>query len=101
MALASRLGFELYERRIPVAKVTRLICDALRIDPLKLIASGALLLAVERGKERRVREGLHRLNVSVAEIGRFTEDSRTLITSRGESQKVRTALTDELWRLTR
>jgi hydrogenase maturation factor len=100
MALASRLGFELYERRIPVAKVTRLICDALRIDPLKLIASGALLLAVERGKERRVREGLHRLNVSVAEIGRFTKDSRTLITSGGESKKVRTAPTDELWRLT-
>jgi hydrogenase maturation factor len=101
MAFASRLGFELHERRIPVAKETRLICDSLNIDPLKLIGSGALLLAVERGKEKRVRQGLDRLNVPVAEIGRFTEGSRVLISSIGESKKVRTAPTDELWRLTR
>ncbi len=100
MAFASRLGFEMYEERIPVAKETRSICGALSIDPLRLISSGALLLAVERGKEKKVRKALGKLSVTVAEIGRFTGGSRVLISSSGKSEKVRTAPADELWSLT-
>ena len=101
MASASRLGFEIYEGRIPVATETRTICDALEIDPLKLISSGALLLAVERGKEKKVRQALVRLGIPVSEIGRFMGRARVLIKSSGESERVRTAPTDELWRLSR
>ena len=49
MAEASGCGFRVYVGRIPVRPPTRAICDALGVDPLRLIASGALLIACPDG----------------------------------------------------
>ncbi len=99
MASASHLGFEIYDRRIPILKETRAICDAARVDPLKLMSSGALLIAVQRGGEKQVHKALSRLGVPVVEIGRFTGGSGTLIRSNGKSETIAAAPQDELWRL--
>ena len=49
MATASRLGLRVEEDEIPVSKVTARMCSSLGIDPLKLISSGTLIVAVEKG----------------------------------------------------
>tara|TARA_Y100001934_G_C12246765_1_gene723082 strand:+ start:233 stop:1249 length:1017 start_codon:yes stop_codon:yes gene_type:complete len=46
MAEASGTGVRLYQDRIPIHPLCRSICAELRVDPLGLIASGALLMAV-------------------------------------------------------
>lgn len=97
MSLASNLGFEIRESAIPVAPVTRRVTKALGIDPIKLIGSGSLLMAVERGGEHRV-EGSLRGICPVTAIGRFRMGSRTLAHSDGSESTVRRAPTDELWR---
>ncbi|HLW48786.1 MAG TPA: AIR synthase family protein [bacterium] len=45
LAAAAGVGVQLDADRVPVLPETQAICDALRIDPLALIGSGALLVA--------------------------------------------------------
>ncbi|MDA4128094.1 MAG: AIR synthase-related protein [Thaumarchaeota archaeon] len=99
MSFAARLGVELVEKNIPVAQETNIICKALGIDPLKLISSGTLLLAVETGREPRVRKALAALRIDVSRIGVFRRGPSVLIRRDGKRETITTAPTDELWRL--
>lgn len=99
MSLASSLGFELYEKRVPVLPETRALCRKLSIDPLKLIGSGALLLSVERGREAEIQKALTRI-CKVTSVGRFAKkDAHILVRKNGRRQTVRSAPEDELWRV--
>lgn len=46
LAAAARCGLAVERAAIPVLPETRAVCDTLGLDPLRLIASGALLIAV-------------------------------------------------------
>ncbi|MDA4124327.1 MAG: AIR synthase-related protein [Thaumarchaeota archaeon] len=98
MSLASGLGFRLEEQLVPVADVTRILCERLSLDPLKLIGSGSLLLAVERGSESRVKKALAPI-CKVTRVGEFTRRRRILVTRGGKEQWMRSAPEDELWRV--
>jgi hydrogenase expression/formation protein HypE len=98
MATASGLGLEVVEGRIPVSRETKKICSVVGANPLKLISSGTLLLAVERGEEERAREAISAAGSTASVIGRFTK-GRVILT-RGRSRlEVSTAPRDEIWRL--
>ena len=97
MSLASGLGFELHERRVPVAPETKGLCRRRGIDPLKLIGSGALLLAVEKGKEPTVSRALSSI-CRVSSVGVFTKSGRILVRRDGTRRILRKAPEDELWR---
>ncbi len=97
MSLASGLGFELWESAIPVASETREVCSRLSLDPLKLIGSGSLLIAVPLRSRDRIRGALKGV-APVAEVGRFTRSGRHLLLRNGRERVVRTAPVDELWR---
>jgi hydrogenase maturation factor len=98
MSLASGLGFVLREDAVPVANETRLICEALSLDPLKLIGSGSVLLSVKKGKEVQVAKALDPV-CKVTIIGEFTRKSRVLVKKDGGEAAVRSAPEDELWRV--
>ena len=98
MSLASGVGFELEERRVPVAVETRELCIRLSADPLKLIGSGALLLSVEPGKEEKVQKTLGPICRATA-VGRFTKSGRILVRRGGGKERLRAAPEDELWRV--
>jgi hydrogenase maturation factor len=97
MSLASGLGFELVEKKVPVAPETEDLCRRLGIDPLKLIGSGALLFAVEKGKEANVSRALSSIS-RVSSIGRFNRAGRILVRKDGTRRTLREAPEDELWR---
>ena len=100
MGVASHLGLEVDEREIPVAGETRAVCAVLGVDPLRLIGSGALLIAAEGGKEEAVRSALAPLGTPVTSIGRFRKGGRTLIQKKGGRRTlIRDSPTDELWRV--
>lgn len=98
MSLASGAGFILRENAVPVADETRMLCEALSVDPLRLIGSGSLLLSVRKGHESQVAKALRPICM-VTTIGEFTERDRILVKKGGREAVVHSAPEDELWRV--
>jgi len=98
MAADSGRGLEVAEGGIPVSKETRTICVTLKVDPLKLISSGTLIVAVERGGEALVREAVESVGSTVTPIGRFKK-GRILLTREGKQEELTGPPSDEIWRL--
>ena len=101
MAEASGLGMEVWADKIPVAPATQVICLALHLDPLKLMSSGTLLLAVEKSKSRIVQKALLKLPVRLTEVGRLTRRSKgRVLVKHGKRQALTAVPQDELYKLT-
>ena len=81
VAESSRLGFAVYEDRMPVSCITRKICDKLQIDPLRLISSGSMLITTECGE--KLIALLEKEGVSGVIIGKITEGKGIIISESG------------------
>jgi hydrogenase maturation factor len=99
MSRASKLGFELQESSIPIATETAAVCSALKLDPLRLISSGTLLVSVEAGREREVIRAIVKAGSRATVIGRFRKGRRSLVHRDGSVEHIVDAPTDELWKL--
>jgi hydrogenase maturation factor len=99
MAEASGCGFRVSVERIAVREPTMAICDALGVDPLRLIASGALLIACQDGIAMVA--GLEQHGVKAAQIGEMTAlaDGRVLVYPDGRTESVTRLDRDELYRV--
>ena len=99
LAEASGVGLRVEEGRIPVLPETRVICDALGLDPLGLLASGCLIAAVAPEDEPAALAALAGAGVAAAVIGEATPapDGVVLATATGE-QPWPTFTRDELAR---
>jgi hydrogenase maturation factor len=73
LAGAAGLGIEVDGDRIPVRAETEAICSALGVDPLRLIASGALLVATPPDAVPPVIAALAAAGVPAAVVGRLRE----------------------------
>ena len=78
MATAAGVGLAIDGDRIPVVPECAQVCGALGLDPLGLIASGALLAAVAPEDAPRVVAALAEQSIHAAEIGRATDASEGL-----------------------
>jgi len=76
MAEASAAGFRIEVEAVPVTAATRAICDALGIDPLRLIASGALLIACHDAAS--MLGGLKEHGIQATRIGEITSSGKLL-----------------------
>jgi hydrogenase expression/formation protein HypE len=98
MAEASQRGFRVELPRIRVREPTRSICAALGVDPLRLISSGALLIACRDG--HAMVDGLHGGGIEAAQIGVITDGpARLLIHADGREEPVEKLDRDELYRI--
>jgi len=101
MAEASNLGIEVWADKIPVAPATQVICLTLGLDPLKLMSSGTLLLAVEGSKSGVVQKALSKLPSRLTEVGKLTRrDKGRFLVKHGKRQALKAVPQDELYRLT-
>ena len=87
VALASGKTLEVWEESVPVRPETRSICEALGLDPLKLISSGALIATVPPEKLASVEEALRRLDVEYGVVGRVHEGAARLVIHRVDGRK--------------
>ena len=69
LAEAAGLGARVDEEAIPISEEGGAICRAFGLDPLGVITSGALLLAVPPGGEEKVRETLQETGALGVRIG--------------------------------
>ena len=99
IATAAGVGVAVNADRIPVLSECRAVCDALSLDPLGLIASGALLATLPPADARRLTMALRRAGIPAVEIGRVTPASEGLrLISNGAERALPTFERDELAR---
>jgi len=96
LAEAAGAGIEVRADAIPVAPETQVICRALDLDPLRLISSGAMLIAT-RAPERTL-AALREAGVPAAEIGMMTPQERVVVRD-GRRMTLQAPESDELWRV--
>jgi hydrogenase expression/formation protein HypE len=101
IAEASNHGFTVYEDRFLILDETVAICDVLKVDPLKLLSSGSLLITVDPNKAEQLMHELSGIGVESRIIGNLDPDpnTRKLVKMDGESVPVADVVQDELYRL--
>lgn len=100
MAYASDVLIEVWEDRIPISAETQTICDALGIDPLRLISSGVVVAAIRGDKVEAASKRLEELDVRLTVIGRVAKGrGLKLYRSDGRVEHVGEFVEDELFKL--
>ena len=99
MAESAGVGLEVNAAAVPLLPECREVCGALGLDPLGLLASGSLLLAVSDGTSEKVRQALLSRGIQVSAIGRVTDASQgTRLRVEGELRDLPRFPRDELAR---
>ncbi|MDD5557416.1 MAG: AIR synthase-related protein [bacterium] len=83
LAEAAGAGLLVEEARIPVLPETAAICGRLGIDPMGLLASGALLIAAGEAAAARIIPALEAAGVPARVIGRVEEPGAGIMLARG------------------
>jgi hydrogenase expression/formation protein HypE len=101
MGAAAGVGLSVEENLIPIAPETSIITDTLNADPLKLLSSGSLLLAVDEGKAEKILQALEAIKVPASIIGDVKERSegRVLTRTNGSQITIDPVRQDELFRI--
>ncbi len=79
LARASSVGLLIEASAVPVYAETQTLCRAMGLDPWGVIASGALLLAVEAADAENIRRALETQGIRAALIGRVTDAANTVL----------------------
>ena len=78
MAAAADVGLTVQLDRVPVLPECQSFCEALGLDPLGLISSGALLVTVEPQDASRLIDALNQDGIPAYQIGRVTQPEEGL-----------------------
>jgi len=100
LADAANAGLKVYEKKTHIPIETRKICNFFGIDPIQLISSGSLLIAVEEGRVTKLIKNLERNGIAASEIGMITNASkmRILVKKNGREVKLVRPVSDHLWK---
>jgi hydrogenase expression/formation protein HypE len=99
MADAANLGVRVFEDKIMVEPETAKICRYYEIDPLQLIGSGALLIAVQPEAANKIIESLTKERIFAEIIGEFNPNpnNRILIRKNNAAEALPRPISDQLW----
>lgn len=100
MAEAAEAGLEIFEDQLPYLPETTTLCNYFNLDPLGVIASGALLIAVQPGTSTKIINELTAEGIAAHLIGRVqpVEFGRKLV-SKKETRPLPIFARDEITRL--
>lgn len=94
---ASGNGAVVYEEKVPIAASTRLICSHFKIDPLKLISSGCLLITCKDG------DGLAKLlnscGIPASVIGTMEKRGKRILKAKNGDVPIDEPGPDELYKV--
>ncbi|MBS7619642.1 AIR synthase family protein [Candidatus Bathyarchaeota archaeon] len=100
MAEAADKGVFIDEQKIPIADETKLICRKLRIDPLKLLGSGALLIASDPEKAPKICQALKEASIDASIIGwiKPRAEGRYMLLKNGGKRRIVAIKQDHLYK---
>ncbi|MBW2076333.1 MAG: AIR synthase family protein [Deltaproteobacteria bacterium] len=99
LSIAAGVEIEVNRAAIPVYEESRILCEAFHLDPLGVIASGALLITASPSEAEKISKTALEGGVPMTEIGRVKSlgsPSVTMITPRGSREPVPYFETDEI-----
>lgn len=96
VANASNCGFKVYGDAMPISNVTQKVCKEFRVDPLRLISSGSMLITCSEGEA--LVELLRANHIEATIIGKITEQNGILINNNIE-EEVLPPGSDELFKI--
>ncbi len=100
MCEISGTGAEVWADEIPIAGVTKKICSHFRLDPLRLISSGSMMIMAHPEQKDALMEKIHSANIPVTCIGRITEASKgRILVSKNDSIPIEAPGSDELYKV--
>jgi len=100
MAQASGVGLDVNFDAVAIAPESRLLCEAYGLDPLGVIASGALLLALAPAEKGKLLAALAQAGIPAQVIGRATQPGAALTARRnGQAIPFPSFAVDEIARL--
>lgn len=100
LARAGRMGLRVWREKIPVLAETRMLARVLKLDPLGLLASGALLIAAERSSAPRIVTALRRRHIAAQIIGEIRPAKDGIkIVEKGRARPIQVPERDEIARL--
>ena len=99
IAWASNVGIVAYEEKIPVYEETQLICQALKIDPLKTIGSGALIVSALPEKATEIVAALRENGIPASVVGEIVDKSKGSYVLRRDGTRLDLTVPakEELW----
>ena len=97
LAKVSNTGVIIYEEKIQYLEETRILCCEYKLDPLGVIASGALLIVVDPDEREAVLSKLEQNDIECSVIGKLTdkEDGLKIIID-GETRELPYFEVDEI-----
>ena len=96
----SGLGAEVWADDIPVADVTNRICEHFGVDVLRLISSGAMVIAVPEDKKDEMKNAMDEAGIQATYIGRVREAEHGVrMTLNGQECEVDPPYSDEIYRV--
>lgn len=98
LAAATGLGIDVDAEAIPVLPETEAVCSALALDPLGLIASGALLAVVAGADAKAAVSALDDAGIPGAMIGTLTDDPGQWLSRGGRREPLPVFAVDEIAR---
>ena len=87
MALASRKEIEIDLNKVPVYEESRILCERFGLDPLGVIASGALLLSISPSDLPAIQRAFQEASVSIQVIGQVREGVARVLARDGKHVK--------------
>jgi hydrogenase expression/formation protein HypE len=101
LAEASGVGFRVNESRIPILTETERICSVLKVDPLRLMSSGCLLIAADKRSSPSILRNLRKRRIHANIIGTITPRrmGRKLIDESGIAREIGPSERDELYKV--
>lgn len=101
IATASEVGIRINKQNIPIFEETKLVCKKFNLDPLTLLASGALLIITSKKEAERLISFYQQAGIRCAQIGQVVpkEDRISISAEKGEVSYVIEPPKDELNKL--
>ena len=96
VAMASNKGFKIYKDKIPMFDITKKVCEEFKIDPLRLISSGSMLITTKNGEE--LIKKLKDKGIDASIIGKICEQGGILV-DKGNEINVEPPKRDELFNI--
>ena len=74
MCMNSKLGAVIYEDEIPLNDITKKVMKYLDVDPLKMISSGSMVMAISKDKEEDMKVAFKDVGINFNVIGEIVNE---------------------------
>jgi len=100
IAWASNVGIIAYENKVPIYEETEAICQALKIDPLRTISSGTLIIAARPEEAAKILVTLRDRGIRAAIVGRVVDKKKGIhvVRKNGTRLDLSKPVKEELWK---